>query len=216
MKYCEARREITLLDPNWLTSAIYRVLDKASSVEHEGEFLRKQLSEWLDPRVYPVERHEFILTMMQEPELGLCFRLPSGTEERYLIPEALPASRRFFGAWPADCLRFRFTYSFLAPGLIPRFIVQAHRNLTPEKSRWRTGVILRVRECETLAIADRDKQRVDIQVAGPEALRRSALNVVLNDLDVVHILNPEAQPTPRVPLPDNPEIDVGYEHLFDA
>ena len=36
-----ARREVTLLDPNWLTGAVYRVLDKASSVHQGGEFLRQ-------------------------------------------------------------------------------------------------------------------------------------------------------------------------------
>ena len=37
-----ARREINLLDPNWLTGAVYRILDKASSVDREGEFLRQR------------------------------------------------------------------------------------------------------------------------------------------------------------------------------
>ena len=33
-----ARREISLLDSNWLTGAIYRVLDKAGSVDQEASF----------------------------------------------------------------------------------------------------------------------------------------------------------------------------------
>ena len=138
-----ARRDITLLDPNWLTDAIYGVLDKARSVEQEGEFSRAQLAEWLDPKRYPPERHEFILDMMLDPDIGLCFRLPLAKEERYLIPEGLSPNPRYVGDWPADCLRFRFQYKFLPPGLIPRFIVQANRHLTPEKARWRTGVVLK-------------------------------------------------------------------------
>ena len=47
------RREVSLLDPNWLTGAVYRILDKARSVDQEGEFLRQQLAEWLDPDPYP-------------------------------------------------------------------------------------------------------------------------------------------------------------------
>ena len=90
-----ARREVSLLDPNWLTGAVYRVLEKARSVDLEGEFSRKHLLEWLDPGTYPPERHEFILDMMMDPEIGLCFRLPAPAHELYLAPEALPASRRF-------------------------------------------------------------------------------------------------------------------------
>jgi hypothetical protein len=209
-----ARREINLLDPNWLTGAVYRILDKASSVDQEGEFTRRQLADWLDPRLYAPERHEFILDMMQDRDIGLCLRLPTSQEERYLIPEALPASRRFYGKWPEDSLRFRYVYNYLPPGLIPRFIVQSRQNLTPEKSRWRTGVVLGVRDCEALVLADLDQRRVDIQVTGPPALRRAALNVVLNNLETVHALNPEAEPVAVVPLPDRPEVHVRYEHLL--
>jgi small GTP-binding protein len=206
------RREVNLLDPNWLTGAIYEILDKARSVDQEGEFLRQQLAEWLDPDRYPPERHEFILDMMQDPEIGLCFRLPTPREERYLVPEALPASRRFYGKWPEDALRFRYAYRYLPPGLIPRFIVESHKNL--EKSRWRTGVVLNVRDCQVLVLADADQRRVDVQVDGPMPLRRAALNVVLNDLEAVHKLNPEAEPVALVPLPDRPEAHVSYDNLL--
>jgi GTPase SAR1 family protein/Leucine-rich repeat (LRR) protein len=209
-----ARREITLLDPNWLTEAIYGVLDKARSVEQEGEFLRAQLGEWLDPKRYPPERHEFILDMMLDPEIGLCFRLPLPKEERYLIPEGLSPNPPYLGYWPADCLRFRFQYKFLPPSLIPRFIVQANRHLTPEKARWRTGVVLKVRDCPGLVKADTDQRRIDIEVAGPPGMRRSALNVVLDDLEFVHGLNPEAEPMAYVPLPGDPKLQVRYDHLL--
>ena len=153
---------------------------------------------------------------MQDPDIGLCFRLPTPREERYLVPEALPASRRFFGKWPEDSLRFRYAYKYLPPSLIPRFIVESHQNLTPEKARWRTGVVLSVRNCQVLVLADLDQRRVDLQVDGPIGQRRAALNVVLNDLEVVHALNPEAEPVASVPLPDRPEVHVSYDNLLKS
>jgi pimeloyl-ACP methyl ester carboxylesterase len=208
-----ASREINLLDPNWLTGAVYRILEKASSVDQEGEFLRRDLAEWLDLHTYPAKWHEFILERMQEREIGLCFRLPPPVEDGYLIPEALPPNRRFY-EWPEDCLRFRYGYNFLPSGLIPRFIVESHRHLTADKRRWRTGAVLRVRDCDILVLADLDQQRVDIQIAGSPALRRAALNVVLDDLDAVHALNPEADPVAVVPLPDHPDTGVSYDYLL--
>jgi len=208
-----ARREINLLDPNWLTGAVYQILDKARSVEQEGEFLRGQLVDWLDPGSYPPERHEFILDMMQDQDIGLCFRLAMSREERYLIPEALPANSRFFGKWPEDSLRFRYVYNYLPPGLIPRFIVQSHGNLK-QKSRWWTGAFLEASNCEVLVLADPDRRHVDLQVTGAPALRRAALNVVLTHLEVVHQLHPEAEAVAFVPLPDHPEAHVSYEHLL--
>ena len=209
-----ASREITLLDPNWLTGAIYRVLEMAKSNECDGEFSRAHLTQWLDPNVYPSTWHEFILTMMQDSEVGLCFRLPAQGEERYLIPEALAPGAPERRRWPEEPLRFRYRYGFLPPGLIPRFIVQSHRNLTGKRSRFKQGVELAAAGCDMLIVADLEDRRVDIEVAGPEARRRSALEIVLNDLDAVHRFNPEAEPVALVPLPDNPKAQVGYEHLL--
>ncbi len=209
-----ASREITLLDPNWLTGAIYRVLEMAKSNECDGEFSRAHLTQWLDPNVYPSRWHEFILTMMQDSEVGLCFRLPAQGEERYLIPEALTPGAPERRRWPEEPLRFRYRYGFLPPGLIPRFIVQSHRNLTGKRSRFKQGVELVAAGCDMLIVADLEDRRVDIEVAGPEARRRSALEIVLNDLDAVHRFNPEAEPVALVPLPDNPKAQVGYGHLL--
>ena len=201
------RREVSLLDPNWLTGAIYRILEKARTVDQDGEFLRSDLDAWLDPDLYPADRHEFILDMMQEPEVGLCFRLPD-QQQRYLVPEALPAIKPFLGVWPDDVLRFRYRYSYLPSGLIPRLIVESHRNVSPGMPRWRNGVVLVTRRCTVLVEADSGKQRIDLQVDGPVALRRSALNVVLNDLETVHARNPEAEPLAVVPLTDDLNSDV--------
>jgi GTPase SAR1 family protein len=209
-----AVREITLLDPNWLTGAVYRLLNEPMVRDQEGEFKRDQLNLWLDPKLYPPERHEFILTMMQDPDIGLCFRLPDAGGECYLIPEALRASEPDYDNWPTNSLHFRYIYQYLPSSLIPRFIVQAHRHLTGKKTRWRTGVVLSVRNCRVLIRGDLNGRRIDISVDGPDGLRRSALNVVLDDLEVVHELNPECAAEARVPLPDQPEKDVGYNHLL--
>jgi internalin A len=88
--------------------------------------------------------------MMQDEEIGLCFRLPVPKEERYLVPEALPKESPDLSDWPTGVLRFRYLYSYLPPGLIPRFIVQSHRNLIEKKLRWRRGVILVACDCRTL------------------------------------------------------------------
>jgi len=209
-----ARREIALLDPNWLTTAIYTILDKARQVDQGGEFSRHQLAEWLDPGPYPPERHEFILGMMQEEDIGLCFRLPGHGQERYLVPEALESNTPDLDNWPKDVLRFRYVYDLLPRGLFPRFIVQSHQNLPAGNLRWRTGVILDACTCQVLVLADTGKMRVDLQVTGPQGLRRPALNVVLNDLEAVHALYSEAKPLAVVPLPDRPHLDVGYEDLL--
>ena len=92
--------------------------------------------------------------MMQDEDIGLCFRLPDRDEERYLVPEALRVSAPDYGVWPTDSLRFRYKYGFLPPGLIPRFIVEAHHNLTERKTRWRSGGVFEVTGCKVLVAGD--------------------------------------------------------------
>lgn len=210
-----ALREVTLLDPNWLTGAVYALLNQPQVLRQGGEFAREDLALWLDPDRYPPERYEYILDMMQSADLGLCFRLPTtADEERYLLPEALPSSAPDY-PWPDESLRFRYEYGYLPPGMIPRFIVHAHRNLTTSPTRWRTGVVLDVEGCRVLVKGDRELRRVDIAVTGPANRRRSALSVVRQYLAYVHELNPEADPTAQVPLPDDPDKSVGYSWLID-
>src|SRR5262249_3840381 len=79
---------------------------------------------------YPASRWEFILALMRDESLGLCFPVEAGTAESFLVPEALPVNEPFYGNWPADSLRFRYAYELLPRGLLPRFIVQAHHRLT--------------------------------------------------------------------------------------
>jgi hypothetical protein len=194
---------------------MYKLLGSPEVRDAHGEFDRADLAHLLDLRVYPLSRHEFILHMMQEPDVGLALRLAVPDRERYLIPEALPAAEPDYGMWPGDSLRFRFKYQYLPSGLMPRFIVQAHRLLTEKPTRWRTGVVLAAADCPVLVRADLKHERIDISVAGPPHLRRSALNVVLVDLEEVHRRNPECKPEARVPLPDQTDNDVGYEYLLE-
>ena len=207
------QREITLLDPNWLTRAIYTILTRADCAELQGEFTENQVAGWLDPAVYPRERHEFILDMMRDEEVGLCFPLPNKTG-RYLVPEALGPSAPYLGEWPDDSLQFRYRYELLPRGMIPRFIVHAHRLLIDPPTRWRTGAVFQVQDCPILVEADLERRQVDIRVKGPVHRRRTALGVIIDHLEAIHALNAAARPRALVPLPDQPECHEEYDFLL--
>ena len=210
-----ARREITLLDPNWLTEAIYPILEESRNNQPAGEFSRSQLSDWLDPGIYPPERHEFIIDMMQDPDLGLAAQLPgSGKEQRYLVPRALPSNAPDYGKWPNNSIRFRYRYDILPSNIFPRFIVEAHRRLADPPTRWQTGAVLVIEDCRVVVTADLSNRLIDIRVDGQESPGRTALGIVRYHLENVHELHREVDPEALVPLYDQPELDVPYEHLI--
>lgn len=55
--------------------------------------------------------------------------------------------------------------------------------------------------------------QIDIQVTGPLYRRRDALAVIRSLFAKVHERMPESVPVERVPLPDQPDVDVGFEYL---
>lgn len=205
-------REITVLDPNWLTGAIYALINSPTVRDQGGELRHDQLGVLLDPARYPSRWHELIVSMMQEPALGLCLPIADGGSSHYLVPDALPVSEPDYGMWPAGALRFRFQYSRLPTGFIPRFIVAAHLSLTDKPTWWRTGVVLGAEGCRILVRGDTARNRVEIQVAG-ETGQRAALSVVRSYFDAVHRYYVKLPFKARVPLPEQPEVDVGYDHL---
>ena len=214
-----AEREITLLDPNWLTTAIYSILNSPTVADQSGEFSRSQLDELLDPSEYPHARHEFIIDMMEHAEVGLCFELPGTDHQRYLIPAALRKNEpEYADIWPEqDSLHFRFEYEFLPPTMLARFIVESHRHMTSHATRWRTGVVLSIQDCPVLVRADRENKRIDILVTGrPDRrdYRGHALSIVRGHFHAVHKLNPECGALAVVPLPDQPDVAVSVDHLL--
>ena len=212
-----AKREIVLLNPNWLTNAIYKVLTSQDLWKQKGILRRENLREWLDPKVYPVDRHEFILVMMQEEALGLCFPLSSS---EFLVPEGLPIEGPDYSDfWRPDCLRFRYRYKLLPRSLLPRFIVEAHTKLSASRTCWRTGGLFEVGQYQVLVSADRDKKVVEIGVnavggKGTKDARRFALNIIRNDLKRVHSQHGDLGVEAFVPLPGKPEVDESYDHLL--
>jgi nucleoside phosphorylase len=128
------------------------------------------------------------------------------------LPDALPVKEPDYGVWPADALRFRLQYNLLPTGFIPRFIVEAHRSLTDNPTWWRTGVVLGAEGCRILVRGDTARNRVEIQVAGTTG-QRAALSIVRNYFATVHRYYAKLPFEERVPLPEQPEVDVGYEHL---
>jgi hypothetical protein len=203
----------TLLDPNWVTTAVYGLLNHSAIRGMNGEFSFDSLGDYLrsDRYDYPRERWAFIVDIMER--FGLCYPLPD-YHRRYLIPEQLSPNEPETFLDESDCLRLRFDYDFLPRSLLPRFIVQAHRMMSERRTAWLTGVVLTVEQCRVLVRADRAHRQVQIFVHGPHNRRRPALAVVCNHLDAVHRLNPEINPRAKVPLPDDPAVAADYEWLL--
>jgi nucleoside phosphorylase len=72
--------------------------------------------------------------------------------------------------------------------------------------------VLEAEGCRILVRGETARNRVEIQVAG-KAGQRAALSIVRSYFDAVHRYYAKLPFKARVPLPEQPEVDVGYDHL---
>jgi len=205
-------KDTHVLNPHWVTSGIYKILNANRLEKQKGEISLKDLPSILDAKAYPQEMHAFLLDLMKKFEL--CFSL-EGKEGVYLIPELLdkqePKDAREFD--PAECLNFQYRYPVLPEGLLPRFVVRTHV-LSDETPRWRTGVILKLEDNLALVRADAQERRVFINIKGPAAGRRRLLSIIRANFDRIHGSIKNLKPAEIVPLPEQPDVHVPYVELL--
>ena len=202
-----------VLNPVWVTSGIYTVLNSHKLAEHDGQISVSELGGILDKQTYPIKMHGFLLDLMRK--FDLCFAFGDDQAGRYLIPELLdkqqPAKTAEFV--PEECLNFQYHYPVLPEGLIPRFIVRTHA-MSTGLPRWRSGVILQFEGCQALVKGDVQERRVWISVAGPVRGRRNLLAIIRNDFERIHGDIKKLQPQAMVPVPRHPEVVLPYEDLL--
>ena len=206
-----ALREMSVLNPDWVTKGVYKILnDKALAKESGGVLSAGDLTGILKGRTHPAKCHEFIVGMMHKFEL--CFTIRE--QQKWLVAELLPVKEpERLGEWE-KALRFEYHYDVLPGGIICRFIVRRYENLTKPPVYWRSGVVLEFDGCRALVRGDTDKGRVYIAVMGPENCRRAFLSVLRDEFRRIHGTIPNLKPKEMVPLRDDPDVVVPYEHLL--
>jgi hypothetical protein len=79
---------------------------------------------------------------------------------------------------------------------------------------WRTGVVLFNKKFESRALvrADEEEARIDIVVSGEQ--KKDYLGIIIYTFRTINESFRGLNCIERVPLPDDPHIAVGYEHLL--
>ena len=145
----------------------------------------------------------------------MCFTFPGSDGKEFLIPELLQPNEPELNWEERDALNFQYHYTVLPGGILPRFIVRTHQNLTDKPTYWQSGVVLEIDGCKALVRGDTQAGRVFISIQGSGAFRRrAALAVIRDQFRQIHATIPKIGAEEKVPLPDAPGVAVGYEHLL--
>ena len=200
-----------VLNPEWVTNGIYKILNAETIARKRGELFLNDLNTILDSTEYPPTMHIFLLDLMRKFEL--CFEFYENNGQ-FLVPELLGKEEPDLTPFDAeDALRFDYKYNIIPEGLLPRFIVRS-RALNRSRARWRTGVILGWEGNEAVVKADPQDRHVSISVIGPLEGRRRLLAVLRADLEHIHRSIPKLQALGVVPVKGYSGLSVDYESLL--
>lgn len=196
-----------ILEPKWITEAVYKIIDSNELVKSEGILKISHLRAILVG--YPTNKYSFIINVMKKFEL--CYEIDEYT---ILLPERLKIQEPSFNFDYETSFKFFIQYDFLPKSVMPRFIVKMHKDIKDDL-RWRTGVVLNDKEFNSFAVVklDNEGKRINIYVNGDKQ-RRDYFSVILFNLREINKSFKEIGFVEKIPLPDNPKISVSYNHLI--
>jgi hypothetical protein len=159
-------RDMVILNPEWATKAVYKILDTQSILDRGGILLHSELDQTWDSNIYPLDIFPKLLGLMNKFELA--YELPD--KKSHLVAELLPKTEPEFGWDDTNNLRFYYHYDFLPAGVITRFIVLMHENLEdkPDGTHlcWREGAVLQREGTRALVKVKPLEKLIEIKING--------------------------------------------------
>jgi small GTP-binding protein len=211
-------RDLNILNPLWVTTAVYRILTSPHLAQAHGVLTFAELGTLLEAVAekgfeYPLERQLFVIEMMRRFEL--LFDFEGRANQKFLLPGLLPIEQPagLEADWQ-DALGFRYQYEVLPGSVISRFIARMHQ-WVKEELYWRKGVVLESKDGDVQARikADLEDERIDIHIKG-SGNRRRFLQSIRDQFDSIHATIPRVGVNELVPLPEHPEVRIPYKRLL--
>lgn len=166
-------KETIFLNFEWVTSAVYCVLDNPKVINNHGFFDNSDLEVLWKTNKYNNKRLE-LLTLMKNEKFEVCFEIESG---KYLAPQLLHPDKVQFNFESSENISsIEYSYEFMPKGIISRFIVKNH-DLIFDKCYWKHGVVLFYKS--TKAIVEEkyfeSPKKISIKLEGTEKKEMFAL-----------------------------------------
>ncbi len=175
-------RKILVLNNQWATDAVYKVLDSEEVKRAFGRFTRGDLAKiWADDCY--ADQHEDLLALMEKFEL--CYKLPDEKTETWLAPQLLSVLQPESLIWKEeDNLQIRYEYDFMPKGLLSQHIVRMHRYVRQPDLAWKSGVVFERAGSQALVIEAWGSRKISLRARGAQA--KELLTLLSEDFDKIH------------------------------
>ncbi len=175
-------RKIIILNNQWATDAVYKVLDNEPVKKQFGIFTRRDLASiWSDERYQ--DQQDELLALMEKFEI--CYQLSDEGEDTWLAPQLLPVEQPSALHWDdADNLQIRYEYDFMPRGMLSRFIVRMHRYVKDTDLAWRSGAVLERQGARALVTETWGSREIVVRARGIHA--KELVTLIAEDFDRMH------------------------------
>lgn len=199
-----------ILNNNWATDAVYKVLDDESVKSNYGKFTYNDLQYVWRNRRYKFRLPELVALM---EKFELCYPLTEQTEG-WLAPQLLPVSVPDY-KWDFDeNLIIKYKYEFLPKGLLSRFIVKANRYLSDLNFAWRTGVLLNRENTTAEIIETYGKRQIIVKVNG--RYKKELVTLISEEFDEIHDAYDNLEVDKLIPCNCNSCLNNENEQIFHS
>ncbi|MER0439181.1 COR domain-containing protein [Emticicia sp. W12TSBA100-4] len=209
-------RSLQILNPEWLTDGIYRIITHDRTAQYLGKIKKEDLRYILQPESseqyrYEVAHYDYIIEMMEQFKVAYFDR----NEEILYIPAAFredtPDGLRR-NVYKKDALHYYFQYDNGLPSfLIHSFIVQRFADILKENFYWNKGIILQeatnVEPC--VALVEQNDRRIDIWLQGKHP--QGYLDILREDFRSIHRTMKSLEVKEYLEIEEN--VTVEYNHL---
>jgi len=201
--------ETVILNYEWMTSGVYRVLDSQRVIDQKGRFSDTDLTHiWRDEKF----RHKRVelCSLMMNRKFELIYELQSGV---YLAPQLLPVDEIDY-EWrdDKDNLRFEYCYKFMPKGILTRFIVKCHKDIYHETC-WRYGVLLHWDDTRALVRERYFERKITIRLEGTN--QRGFLDIIRKTIHEIHDSFNNLEVQEMIPCNCGECIRSEKPHFFD-
>lgn len=173
-------KHIVILNPEWGTGAVYKVIDDNIVQNNMGKFVKKDLTRIWDNKTYKGKFDELLQLMMN---FKICYR----ANKCYILPQLLPYQpvEKNYKWNKKNNLHFEYQYpDYYLKSIMIRFIVDINEYIESQKAVWRNGVVLKEEKNRAEIIADEKNRTIHIRVCG--ATRRDLLTIIRKTFDSIH------------------------------
>ncbi len=176
-------RDMVVLQNEWATEAVFRVLDDEEVKAQGGRFYVADCDriwrgcDWQDKQMQ-------LLSLMEKFEL--CYPVRDSDPEQWLLPQLLPPSLPEGldeGQQAADLVR-QYRYEFLPRGIVNRLMVRMHRFVERPELAWAAGVLFERGASSVLVQVAANGREIHLRARGPE--KKELLTVIAGDLEALH------------------------------